>query len=274
MELQWLPLILLLLALLTGACGASQQAVSENMLPDIYTAAAMTVIAAAGTPTAAATPTRTPAPTSTMELASTATTGAATQSSSYGSVSRCNNSVYVNDVTVEDGTALEPGEAFTKTWAIANAGTCNWSKHYSLVFVSGDDMDGDDTQIGQSVGVGETAELSVELTAPDEAGTYTGYWSLADASGEVFGQKVYVQILVTEDAATSTSTPTTTATDAAPTATTTPAAPTATAVPATPSATGTPAAATPSAPPAPTATETLAAATSTLEDTTAGTPSN
>jgi len=214
MKRQWLPMIALLPALLASACGTGQEASSETTLSEIYTSVAITLEAGAGavTSTAVSAPTRTPAPTQTLGVPSTATSGAVVSSAAYASVSACNSSTYVSDVTVEDGTELAPGDAFTKTWEVSNTGTCNWSKHCSLVFVSGDDMGGDDTEIDQRVDPGETADVSVDLTAPDEAGTYIGYWSLADAGGNLFGQRVYVQIVVSEDAATSTSTTTSTPT--------------------------------------------------------------
>ena len=40
----------------------------------------------------------------------------------------------------------------------------------------------------QEIEPGQTVEISVELTAPDEAGRYTGYWMLRNAAGVIFGQ--------------------------------------------------------------------------------------
>ena len=70
-----------------------------------------------------------------------------------------------------------------------------------------------------TVAVGAYGDVSVELTAPEDEGTYTGYWRLADASGTLFGEQVYVQIVVSDDAATLTPTPT--AETATPTSTST-----------------------------------------------------
>ena len=232
MKTRWLAVSLLLLTFFASACSSAQAASSETTLSDIYTAVAITVAAQANaaSPTSTPVPTQTTAPTATPASTSTATTAAVVSSGSYFAVSACNSSAYVSDVTVDDGTEVAPGETFTKTWELSNNGTCDWSKHYSVVFVSGDDMDGEDTEIDQKVDTGESADVSVELTAPDEEGTYTGYWSLADASGDLFGQKVYVQIVVSDDVATSTptasatpsQTPTATATQATSTATSTP----------------------------------------------------
>jgi len=44
---------------------------------------------------------------------------------------------YVADLTIPDGTSLEPGTTFTKTWSVMNAGTCPWRGGYRLVFSRG-----------------------------------------------------------------------------------------------------------------------------------------
>jgi hypothetical protein len=62
--------------------------------------------------------------------------------------------------------------------------------------MSGDKMGGTNTTLGQNVGVNQNGQLSVQLTAPTTNGTYTGYWKLADASGNTFGTTVFVQITV------------------------------------------------------------------------------
>ncbi len=210
---------LLLMMLLLSACSGNNASLDASSLSDIYTSVALTVAATSDSAAPTATPmnTSTPMPTSTSYLSLGTTPTATTYPYSYSTATNCNSSAYVSDVTISDGTELAPGETFTKTWKFSNTGSCTWSSSYSIAFVSGNDMDGSDTEIDQSVSSGSTAEISVDLTAPEDEGTYTGYWSLADESGTVFGQKVYVQIVVSEDAATST--PTVTSTESASTST-------------------------------------------------------
>ena len=38
------------------------------------------------------------------------------------------------DVTVPDGTELNPGDDFTKTWRIMNNGSCTWNTSYDAIF--------------------------------------------------------------------------------------------------------------------------------------------
>jgi len=115
-------------------------------------------------------------------------------------------------MTIPDGTILTPGETFVKTWKLQNTGSCTWTDGFSIVFISGDDMDGSDTEIDQTVYANKKAEISVSLTAPDDEGTYTGYWRMSDEYGDLFGELVSAEIVVTEPTATSTPTSTLTST--------------------------------------------------------------
>jgi hypothetical protein len=114
---------------------------------------------------------------------------------------------FVADVTVPDGATFTPGEAFVKTWRIKNTGTTTWTTDYLLVFVRGEQMGGPQTvPMPESVAPGETVELSVNLTAPQRLGAFTGFWQFRTPAGQPFGigpeanQPVYVQINVTVDA--------------------------------------------------------------------------
>ncbi len=226
-HLKFVPWILLL-SLLT-ACGANATLTGTVDLSNAYTAAAATISAQSSL----ATPTGTPTTFVTATLLSLPTIPViATQQSlvSYSAASTangCNNAIYVSDVTIPDGTVLAPGEAFTKTWKFQNTGSCEWTDSYLITFISGTDMNGEDTEIGDTVAVGSSGEVSVSLAAPDSEGTYIGYWRMADEDGNAFGQSVYVQIVVSSDASTLTPTvtPTSTTEDestSTPTATTQP----------------------------------------------------
>jgi hypothetical protein len=208
----WLPVALLALAFLVTACTGATAPVNKVSLSDIYTSVAMSIAAEPGPmePTATYMDISTPVPTSTQILGfpTVPTATAYSSSSSYSYANGCDNSAYVSDVTIPDGTELTPRETFTKTWEFQNTGGCAWTECYSIAFISGNDMDGSNTEIDESIAVGDEAEISVSLTAPDTVGTYTGYWRMANESGSVFGERVYVQIIVSNDVATSTATAT------------------------------------------------------------------
>jgi hypothetical protein len=197
----------LLLAFLLNACGSSRSTSPTDTLSAIYTSAAQTIEAqdaanlqsavdqnTNATPMETATlfPTNTPTlalmlPTSTLYTTTLGATG-------------CDGAAYISDVTIPDNTVVEAGQAFVKTWMIQNTGSCTWDANYVLTFVSGDEMNGTNTAIGSSVASGQKLELSVTLAAPTLAGQYKGYWRLANDSGNLFGEAVYVLIDVTGDA--------------------------------------------------------------------------
>jgi hypothetical protein len=100
----------------------------------------------------------------------------------------CDRATFVADVTVPDGTNVTPGQAFTKTWRLRNTGQCTWTTGYSLVFSAGDQMGGASSiNLPTSVAPRQTIDLSVNLTAPESAGSYRGYWLLKNAAGRTFG---------------------------------------------------------------------------------------
>jgi len=226
--------ILSLLLLSMSACNLvvaetpSEQVVYDGIETFVAeTVTSMAVIPAVSTttpsPTATMTFTATPSPTATI-------TATPTSQIIYSYVYyTCGDSEFIKDVTIPDETVILPGEDFVKTWKFKNTGNCTWTSDFTIVFIAGDDMDGSDTEIDQKVYVDEKGEISVALTAPDDEGTYTGYWQLADLYGQTFGNIVDVKIVVKEATPTPTVTNTLTATPtptytptATPTSTTTP----------------------------------------------------
>lgn len=108
----------------------------------------------------------------------------------------CDKAKFVTDVTVPDGTAFSPNEAFTKTWRLRNIGTCTWTSDYALVFVNGEKMGGASPQLLMgSVSPGDTVDISMNLTAPASDGDYVSNWQIRNSSNVLFA-KVYVQIKV------------------------------------------------------------------------------
>ena len=99
---------------------------------------------------------------------------------------------FIQDVTVPDGTRFDPGATFTKTWRLRNTGTCTWTTAYTMVYNLGDQM-GSTTSVPMpsEVAPGGTVDISVNLTAPNTAGYYIGYWRFKNASGNVFGIGYY-----------------------------------------------------------------------------------
>lgn len=117
----------------------------------------------------------------------------------------CDQFTFLSDVTVPDGTTLDPGESFDKIWQVQNTGTCTWTPDYQIIFFSGEKMEGADaTPIGMTVEPGQTADLVVHLRAPSNGNTYRGYWLLRTPSGQMFGmgpdsrEPIWVEIQVVD----------------------------------------------------------------------------
>jgi hypothetical protein len=145
--------------------------------------------AVAGAPTAAITPTVSPAPT-------TAPTAVPSQAPTAAPAACVNNSAFVVDVTVPDGTLFEPGQPFNKIWRVRNSGTCTWASGYTFVFTGGTPM-----QTVRSIGVppttpGATADLLIPMTAPTVPGSFTSFWRLRSPSGTLFGTTLTAVIRV------------------------------------------------------------------------------
>jgi hypothetical protein len=101
----------------------------------------------------------------------------------------CDLASFIDDVTIPDGTKVDPGQAFTKTWRLKNNGSCTWTSDYRLVFSSGDQM-GAPNAVQFTNGVvppGGEVDVSVNLTAPNTPDTYKGYFKLRNANNVIFG---------------------------------------------------------------------------------------
>lgn len=102
--------------------------------------------------------------------------------------SSCDKVQFVADVNFPDGTVVQPGAQFTKTWRLKNVGSCAWTTSYELVYSSGEKMGAaSSAKFPKNVAVGETVDISINMTAPTSAGSYRGYWMFKNANGALFG---------------------------------------------------------------------------------------
>lgn len=105
-------------------------------------------------------------------------------------------SEFVEDVTVPDGTEFAPGEEFVKTWRFRNNGCLDWPSGTQMIFWGEDQMGGPDAVDVPVTSFNQTVDVSVPMVAPEEPGTYTGYWQIRAPNGDSIGPYVYVQIEV------------------------------------------------------------------------------
>lgn len=100
----------------------------------------------------------------------------------------CNAASFVADVTIPDWSSIYAGESFVKTWKVKNAGSCAWTSEYKIFFHSGNQMQAAaSVAFPGTVNPGESVNLSVNMVAPSDTGSYTGSWMFKSANGTVFG---------------------------------------------------------------------------------------
>ena len=171
-----------------------------------------TLTAQAASPTAQPTNTQLPTNTPVVTLVASTPFGGGTPLATIGistpvgtlSGPQCNDAVFIADVTIPDGSEMDPGQDFTKVWAIQNSGTCRWDEGYTFRPVSGDVdvMDGYAVEIKTSkdfVDPGETVNFEVDLTAPLAEREYIGCWRMEADGGYYFGTFACVTIVVNKN---------------------------------------------------------------------------
>lgn len=192
-------------AILIASCGGGNvpDSTPTYTVNQIQTYAVATFSSALTLTAIAAPPTSTPAatltPLATLPPLATSTGGAvlgvgtaavgATTASCYGLR-------FVSDVSIPDNTQMDPGETFTKTWKVQNAGSCAWEAGFKFQSTGGSAMGASAFTLPSSVAAGATYDISVPMTAPSATGTVRGNWRMSTAAGQFFGDEVFVQIVV------------------------------------------------------------------------------
>ncbi len=216
--------ILMLVVFILTACGkGTSTPTAASGSNGVYTriwqtvAAGQTLTAAAATPTLA--PTETPAVSVTPKntntpLVSATSEGGATAAPTSGvtnvptntrapqptSANACDNSQFIADVTLADGTEVLPGQTLVKTWRIKNLGPCVWNQDYTLAFGWGGDgtewNTADSTHFNKKVAVGDTIDVSIELKMPSKSGTYGATFRTMNDNDFYFGPSLTILIVV------------------------------------------------------------------------------
>lgn len=176
-----IPTLILLFVFILSSCNLPSNAQQTEEPNAVFTQAALTVQAQLQEATPFNTPTL-PPPAPTNTAITLPTTAVATLPPAASATPVCDQAQFVKDVTIPDGTNMLPNETFTKTWRLKNAGNCTWSG-YTLVFDSGESMNGTSPISIGTVNPGQEVDLSVTLTAPATNGTYRSYWRIRNPSG-------------------------------------------------------------------------------------------
>lgn len=139
---------------------------------------------------ATVTPTTTPLPSPT--LTSTPQVPPPVQDSTF---------VFIGE-TIPDGTNLQPGQKFKKTWTLKNGGNSTWDKGMVLTRTSSSPANetlGSPEQIplSKDVELGATIQIEVDLVAPKQNGLFTVFYQLQNETGlPIPNSQIWVAITV------------------------------------------------------------------------------
>ena len=94
-----------------------------------------------------------------------------------------NSAAFVTDVTIPDNTPIVAGTPFTKTWRVSNTGTCVWGPGYTLSHYSDENMLAPASVPLPITYPGQSADISVNLVAPNNPGTRRGNFVIKNPAG-------------------------------------------------------------------------------------------
>ena len=103
---------------------------------------------------------------------------------------------FLEDITIPDGAIVSPGELLDKRWLVENNGSCNWDVGFGLQLIAGSDMGAPPEQALFPARSGTKAEIRIGFTAPEEPGSYRSAWQAQDSQGDLFGDPIFIEILV------------------------------------------------------------------------------
>jgi len=94
-----------------------------------------------------------------------------------------NSAAFVADVTIPDNTQFDGAVEFVKTWRIMNNGTCIWASDYTLTYYSEERMNAPASVTLPLTFPGQTADISITLTAPNSIGKHRGNFVVKNPEG-------------------------------------------------------------------------------------------
>lgn len=102
----------------------------------------------------------------------------------------------MSDLTIPDGTTVQPGSTLDKRWQVRNNGTCNWQSGYHLRLIGGPDLGAPSEQALLPVRSGQAGVIRIQFTAPAESGSYRSAWQAFNQDDEAFGDPIFIDIIV------------------------------------------------------------------------------
>jgi hypothetical protein len=109
------------------------------------------------------------------------------------------NSVFLEDISIPDGTVIGRGELFEKQWKIRNpegSRLCTWNKEYNAVWTNGPKLANRSLYYIPATAPGTDVIVRIPMKAPDIPGEYKSTWMLRTETGKKFGDRFWVIIIV------------------------------------------------------------------------------
>lgn len=107
-----------------------------------------------------------------------------------------NNLTFLLDQTYDDGTVVLPGQSVDKQWLVENSGSCNWDSRYRLRFVGGESLGAAEELPLYPARSGARITLRIIFTSPTTPGSYQSAWQAISPDGTLFGDTIYLLIIV------------------------------------------------------------------------------
>lgn len=117
---------------------------------------------------------------------------------------KCIKARFVQDV-LSASEPVPPGSVSTHTWRVRNDASVAWPTDVILMHVGGDNFGVDTIPVRGQVAPGCEADLSVELTAPMQPGTYEAFYRCKEVGGRRFGQRLSAKLVVADGSGTGSS---------------------------------------------------------------------
>jgi len=104
--------------------------------------------------------------------------------------------IFLQDVTIGEGESIPPNTTFIKTWRVQNPGPEKWPPGCVLRFSSGVQLAETERVLVDSLDPYTATDISVQMTSPGVPGLYESRWRMSTATGNFFGDQIWVIISV------------------------------------------------------------------------------
>jgi len=104
--------------------------------------------------------------------------------------------VFLKDITIGEGESIPPKTTFVKTWRVQNPGPDRWPPGCILRFTSGVQLSAQDRVLVEPLEPYTATDISIEMTSPSDPGIYESKWRMSTATGNFFGEQIWVIISV------------------------------------------------------------------------------